>query len=39
MQSGSCETSILTADDSILDDDEPIDHHISKDFNLHSLKV
>merc|ERR1719376_814149 len=38
MQSGSCETSILTADDSILDDDEPIDHHISKDFNLHSLK-
>jgi len=38
MHSGSCETSILTADDSILDDDEPTDHHISKDINLNSLK-
>ena len=38
--SESCDISILTADDSTLDDDDgPMGQHISKDINTHSLKV
>jgi len=37
--SESCDISILTADDSTLDDDDgPMGQHISKDINTHSLK-